>query len=199
MTILEGRPNTALLVIDAQNAILATTASRDSVVGSIGGLIGKARAEGAPVIWIQHSDGGLPLGSEGWQLVPELPRQDGDPLVHKTYGDSFEATDLAEILAGRGAGRLVVAGGQSDACIRATIHGAFARGYDVTLVSDAHTTVDRTEYGGPPAGQIIALTNLSWTYTFAPGRTAEVIPAAEVSFAPPAGADAGADAATGVS
>jgi nicotinamidase-related amidase len=196
MTTLEGRPNTALLVIDAQNAILATTAGRDSVVANIGGLIGKARAEGAPVIWIQHSDDGLPPRSEGWQLVPELPRQDGDPLVHKTYGDSFEATDLAEILAGREAGRLVVAGAQSDACIRATIHGAFVRGYDVTLVSDAHTTVDRTEYGGPPAGQIIALTNLYWTYTFAPGRTAEVVPAAEVSFAPPA---AGADAATGVS
>ena len=184
MTTLEGRPNTALLVIDAQDAILATTAGRDSVVANIGGLIGKARAEGAPVIWIQHSDDGLPVGSAGWQLVPELPRQDGDPLVHKTYGDSFEATDLAEILAGRGAGRLVVAGAQTDACIRATIHGAFARGYDVTLVSDAHTTVDRTEYGGPPAGQIIALTNLYWTYTFAPGRTAEVVPATEVSFAP---------------
>ena len=184
MTTLEGRPNTALLVIDAQDAILATTAGRDSVVANIGGLIGKARAEGAPVIWIQHSDDGLPVGSAGWQLVPELPRQDGDPLVHKTYGDSFEATDLAEILAGRGAGRLVVAGAQTDACIRATIHGAFARGYDVTLVSDAHTTVDRTDYGGPPAGQIVALTNLYWTYTFAPGRTAEVVPAAEVSFAP---------------
>jgi nicotinamidase-related amidase len=184
VTTLEGRPNTALLVIDAQDAILATTAGRDSVVANIGGLIGKARAEGAPVIWIQHSDDGLPVGSAGWQLVPELPRQDGDPLVHKTYGDSFEATDLAEILAGRGAGRLVVAGAQTDACIRATIHGAFARGYDVTLVSDAHTTVDRTEYGGPPAGQIVALTNLYWTYTFAPGRTAEVVPAAEVSFAP---------------
>ena len=184
MTTLEGRPNTALLVIDAQDAILATTAGRDSVVANIGGLIGKARAEGAPVIWIQHSDDGLPVGSAGWQLVPELPRQDGDPLVHKTYGDSFEATDLAEILAGRGAGRLVVAGAQTDACIRATIHGAFARGYDVTLVSDAHTTVDRTEYGGPPAGQIVALTNLYWTHTFAPGRTAEVVPAAEVSFAP---------------
>ena len=190
MTTLEGRPNTALLVIDAQNAILATTAGRDSVIANIGGLIGKARAEGVPVIWIQHSDDGLPRGSEGWQLVPELARQDRDPLVDKTYGDSFEATDLAEILAGRGAGRLVVAGAQTDACVRATIHGAFTRGYDVTLVSDAHTTVDRTEYGGPPAGQIIALTNLYWTYTFAPGRTAEAVPAAEVSFAPPAGADA---------
>ncbi|HEY1666586.1 MAG TPA: cysteine hydrolase family protein [Trebonia sp.] len=186
MSTLEGRPDTALLVIDAQNATLAAGAGRDGVVANIGGLVARARAGGVPVIWIQHSDDGLPLGSAGWQLVPELHRQDGDPLVHKLYGDSFEATDLAEILAGHGIGRLVVAGAQTDACIRATIHGAFVRGYDVTLVSDAHTTDDRSAYGGPPAGQIIALTNLYWSYQSAPGRTAEVVPAAEVAFTPPA-------------
>jgi len=186
MTTLEGRPNTALIVIDAQRSILAAAADREGMVANIGGLLGKARAGGVPVIWIQHSDDGLPLGSAGWQLVPELRRQDGDPLVHKNYGDSFEATDLAEILAGSRVGRLVVAGAQTDACIRATIHGAFTRGYDVTLVSDGHTTNDRSEYGGPPAGQVIALTNLYWSYQAAPGRTAEVVTAAEVSFTPPA-------------
>lgn len=190
MTTLEGRPNTALLVIDPQRAVLAGTAGRDGVVANIGGLVGKARTEGVPVIWIQHSHDGLAVGSEGWQFVPELSRHDGEPLVHKIYGDAFEATDLAEILAGRGVGRLVVTGGQTDACVRATIHGALVRGYDVTLVGDAHTTVERSEYGGPPAGQIIALTNLHWTYTFAPGRTADVVQAADVSFAPSADADA---------
>jgi hypothetical protein len=146
MSTLEGRPDTALLVIDAQNATLAAGAGRDGVVANIGGLVARARAGGVPVIWIQH----------------------------------------AEILAGHGIGRLVVAGAQTDACIRATIHGAFVRGYDVTLVSDAHTTDDRSAYGGPPAGQIIALTNLYWSYQSAPGRTAEVVPAAEVAFTPPA-------------
>jgi nicotinamidase-related amidase len=107
MTTLAGRPDTALLVIDTQHAIPAAAAGRDGVLANIGGLVGKARAEGAPVIWIQHSDDGLPQGSAGWRIVPELSRQDGDPLVHKLYGDSFEATDLAEILAGHGVGRLV--------------------------------------------------------------------------------------------
>jgi nicotinamidase-related amidase len=183
MTILDGRLNTALLVIDVQNDILAAAVGRDEVIANIGGLLATARSEGVPVIWVQHSGDGLPLGSEGWQFVPELPRHDGELVVHKVYGDAFEATGLEEILAGREVGRLVVAGAQSDACIRATIHGALVRGYDVTLVSDAHTTDDRTAYGGPPAGQVIALTNLYWTYTFAPGRTAEAVPAAQVSFA----------------
>jgi nicotinamidase-related amidase len=63
MTTLEGRPNTALLVIDAQNAILAAGAGRDGVVANIGGLVARARDGGVPVIWVQHADDGLPLGS----------------------------------------------------------------------------------------------------------------------------------------
>jgi ribosomal protein S18 acetylase RimI-like enzyme/isochorismate hydrolase len=184
MTTLAGRPNAALLVIDAQNGVLAATADRDSVLANIGVLVARARSEGAPVIWVQHADDGLPHGSDGWQLVPEVSPLDGEPVVHKAYGDSFEGTDLEELLASRAVGRLVVAGAQSDACVRATIHGAFTRGYDVTLVSDAHTTGDRTEYGGPRAGEVIAHTNLYWSYQSAPGRTALTVPTPEVSFAP---------------
>jgi nicotinamidase-related amidase len=184
MTTLTGRPNAALLVIDAQNDVLAAADGRGSVLANIGVLAARARAEGAPVIWVQHADDGLPRGSDGWQLVPELSRLDGEPLVHKGYGDSFEDTDLEQLLAERAIGRLVVAGAQSDGCVRATIHGAFTRGYDVTLVSDAHSTDDRTPDGGPPASQVIAHTNLYWSYQSAPGRTALTVPTPEVSFAP---------------
>ena len=86
------------------------------------------------------------------------------------------------MLAAAGVGRLLVAGGQSDACLRATIHGAFVRGYDVTLVRDAHTTEDRSAYGIPSPEHIIALTNLYWEFTSAPGRIAEVIPLAEIEW-----------------
>jgi nicotinamidase-related amidase len=182
MTILPARPGTALLVIDAQNDVLAAAAGRDQVIANISALAARARAAGVPVIWVLHSDDELVLGSEGWRLVAELAPHDGEPLLNKNYGDSFEATDLEQVLAGRGVGRLVVAGAQSDGCIRATIHGAFTRGYDVTLVSDAHTTDDRSADGGPPAEQIIAHTNLYWTYQSAPGRTAQVSPSDQVSF-----------------
>ena len=53
-------------------------------------------------------------------------------------------------------------GAQTDACIRSTLHGAFIRGYDVTLVADAHTTADQTAWGAPPPDQVIAHTNLYW-------------------------------------
>jgi nicotinamidase-related amidase len=182
MTTLTGRTNTALLVVDAQNDVLAAASGRDQVIAAIGALVSRARDGGTPVIWILHSDEELALGSAGWRLVPELAPHDGEPLLNKNYGDAFEATDLEAVLAGYGVGRLVVTGAASDGCIRATIHGAFTRGYDVTLVSDAHTTDDRTADGGLAAEQVIDFTNLYWGWQSAPGRTADTAAAAQVSF-----------------
>ena len=183
MTTLPGRPNTALLVIDVQNGIVAGAYNRDGVIGNISTLIDKARAENVPVLWVQHSDDGdLALGSESWQYVPELVRGDSEPVVHKRYADSFEDTDLEKLLAEQRVGRLVVTGAQTDECIRSTIHGAFTRGYDVTLVGDAHTTEDLTEYGAPRPEQVVAHTNLYWRYHKAPGRQAGTVDTAEVSF-----------------
>lgn len=182
MTTLSERPDTALLVIDVQKGVVAEAYERDAVVANINTLVEKARAEGVPVVWIQHSDRGLEKGSDDWEYVPELTRREPEPLVHKSYGDSFEDTDLEEVLAAAGVGRLVVTGAETDACIRSTIHGAFARGYDVTLVADAHTAGDKSAWGAPPPDQVIAHTNLYWQYQSAPGRTAAVAGTKEVSF-----------------
>ncbi|NTW38938.1 MAG: cysteine hydrolase [Cellulomonadaceae bacterium] len=182
MTTLENRPNTALLVIDVQNGVVAGNHERDQVVANIGELVAKARSEQVPVVWVQHSDEGLALGSDEWQIVPELAPHDVEPHIRKTYGDSFEATDLEAVLAERGIGRVVVAGAQTDACIRSTLHGAFTRGYDATLVSDAHTTEDQTPWGAPPPDKVIAHTNLYWSYQSAPGRTAGTVATKDVDF-----------------
>ena len=183
MTTLPERPNTALLVIDVQNGVVANVHNRDGVIANINTLVDKARAENVPVVWVQHSDDELPKGTESWEYVPELARQGSEPLVHKSYGDSFEGTELEELLAERGVGRLVVTGAQTDACVRSTLHGAFVRGYDVTLVADAHTTEDLTAFGAPPPDQVIAHTNLSWQWQSAPGRRGTTVDAADVSFA----------------
>ncbi|GAB3164610.1 cysteine hydrolase family protein [Amycolatopsis sp. NPDC004378] len=182
MTTLTDRPNTALLVVDVQNGVMDGAHDRSAVIANIAGLVEKARAAGTEVVWVQHTSDELPRGGEPWQYVPELVRREAEPVVHKEYGDSFEATDLEEVLAARGIGRLVVTGAQTDACIRATLHGAITRGYDATLVSDAHTTEDLSAYGAPAPGQVIAHTNLYWQYHTAPGRTAGIVAAAEVEF-----------------
>ena len=182
MTTLSDRPQTALLVIDVQKGVMAGTHRRDEVIANVGRLVDQARAEGVPLIWVQHSDEGLPQGSEPWEYVPELTREESEPLVHKTHGDSFEGTELEEVLAERRVGRLVVSGAQTDGCIRSTIHGTFTRGYDVTLAEDAHTTEDLSAYGAPSPDLVVAHTNLYWQYHTAPGRTAEVVATEELKL-----------------
>lgn len=183
MSTLENRPNTALLVIDVQNGVVEGAHDRDGVVANIAALVERARLESVPVVWVRHSDEQLAMGSEAWQIVPELTRAEDEPIVEKAYGDSFEGTELEDLLAGLAVGRLVVAGAQTDACIRSTLHGALVRGYDAILVSDAHTTEDNTQWGAPPPAQVIAHTNLYWTYQTAPGRTAGTAATRDVDFA----------------
>ncbi|MDE3134183.1 MAG: cysteine hydrolase [Acidobacteriota bacterium] len=187
MTTLPGRSNTALLVIDVQNGVVDGAVERDAVVARIGSLVARARDAEVPVIWVQHVDEDLPRGSEAWEYVPELVREDHEPLVPKGYGDSFEDTSLEQLLSERAVGHLVVTGAQTDRCIRSTLHGALVRGYDATLVGDAHTTVDLSAYGAPPPEQVIAHTNLYWRDQEAPGRAGAVVAADAVVFGPDAG------------
>jgi nicotinamidase-related amidase len=182
MTTWENRPKSALLVIDVQNGVVASAFERDKTIANIGDAVAKARAAEVDVVWVQQTGDGLAPQSEGWQIVPELPTADGEPVVHKRYGDSFEDTELESLLAARQIGHLFVAGAQSDQCIRATLHGALTRGYDTTLVSDAHTTEDLTSYGAPTPDKVIAHTNLYWQFTEAPGRTAGTVTTADLPF-----------------
>jgi nicotinamidase-related amidase len=182
MATLENRPNTALLVVDVQTKVVDGAHRRDTVVANIGALVEKARRERVAVVWVQHSDEHLAKGSEGWRIVPELTPGVAEPLIEKSYGDSFEDTGLEAVLSGLGVGRLIVVGAQTDACIRSTLHGALVRGYDATLVRDAHTTEDLSKWGAPPPDQVIAHTNLYWTYQTAPGRKAGTVDSKDVSF-----------------
>jgi nicotinamidase-related amidase len=182
MTTLTERPNTALVVIDVQNGIMAGTHNRDGVIANIADLVEKARADDVPVVWVQHSSDEVPNGSEGWLYVPELKQDESEPIVHKRYADAFEETDLEAVLAERKIGRLIVAGAQTDECIRSTLHGAIVRGYDATLVADAHTTEDLTEWGAPTPDKVIDHTNMYWGNHTAPGRRAGTMTTGSVDF-----------------
>jgi nicotinamidase-related amidase len=182
MTTLHNRPNTALLVVDVQNGVVEGAHERDAVVANIGSLVEKARGDQVPVVWVQHSDDQLARESDEWRIVPELAPGDAEPLVEKHYADAFEDSTLETVLSGLAVGRLILAGAQTDECVRSTLHGALVRGYDATLVSDAHTTEDLTEWGAPPPDQVIAHTNLYWTHHKAPGRTAGTVETKDVNF-----------------
>jgi len=114
MTTIENRPNTALLVIDVQNGVVADAYARDTVVANVGTVVDKARAAEVPVVWVQHSSDNLAQGSEQWKIVPELSPDESEPLVQKRYPDSFEETTLESVLDGLAVGR-IASGDDSNA------------------------------------------------------------------------------------
>jgi nicotinamidase-related amidase len=184
MTTLSDRPNIALLVLDVQKGNTGEAHDRDRVIANINTLVDKARAEHVPVIWVQHSDDGMPQGSLAWEYADELnPRRDDEPLVAKGWFDAFEDSDLEQRLAERRVGGVIVTGASTDACIRATLHGAIARGYDATLVGDAHTSEDMSQWGYPRPEEMISYTNRFWDEHAAPGRRGGTVETAKVDFA----------------
>lgn len=176
------RSKTAVVVIDVQNDVVAQAYQRDEVIANIGSVVAKARQAGTQVIWVQHNDDELLPGTEGWQIVPELVPGDDEPVVHKQFRDSFMNTELETELARGEVGRLVVTGSQTDFCVRWTLHGAQARGYDTVLVADAHTTDAESPAGMPNGAEIIAHTNAIWGSQTSPSDSPAVVDAAELNF-----------------
>jgi len=183
MTTLADRPNTAVVVIDLQNDVVANAYRRREVLAVVNTLIERARTAQVPVVWVQHADEDLKAGSEGWQIVAELAPAAEEVIVEKRYRDAFEDTRLEQVLSRLGVGKLIVTGAQTDMCVRSTLHGALVRGYDATLVSDAHTTDDMTHKGAPPPDAVIRHTNMYWRNQRAPGRSGGVIESRDVTFA----------------
>jgi len=183
MTTLADRPNVALVVIDLQNGVVANAYRRHEILTAVNMLIERARIAQVPVIWVRHVDEDLKTGSEEWQIVAELTPVAGESIIDKSYRDAFDDTDLEQVLSRRCIGKLFVTGAQTDMCIRSTLHGALARGYDATLVCDAHTTDDMTQKGAPPPDAVISHTNMYWNKQRAPGRLGGVIESKDIDFA----------------
>ena len=139
MSLFHERDRNAVLVIDVQNEVVEDAFFRDQVIANINTLIESARKSSVPVIWVQHSDEGLPIDSHGWQIVPELIPLEGERIIQKTFRSSFEASNLEDTLSELGVSKLFICGAQTNNCIRHTSHNALDRGYDVVLVSDAHS------------------------------------------------------------
>lgn len=163
--------DSALLVIDLQAGVVADCHDADGVLARSAALVDRARAAGVPVVWVQDH-GGFAEGTPDWELAAPLSRLPHEALVRKTYRDSFADTDLADVLESLEVSRLVMAGAQSDYCMRTTTQAAAARGFDVTLVADAHTTTDAEFEGVRITGeQIIAHTNMYFRGMRYPGQS----------------------------
>ncbi|MEL4358982.1 MULTISPECIES: isochorismatase family protein [unclassified Luteococcus] len=190
MSLFPQRSGDALLVVDVQVGVMQDLWHAHRIIETIVDLVRRARLAGTPVVWVRHQSPGLEAGSQEWQIVPELLPEPGEQIIEKRYGDSFAETDLDDVLAAAGANHVWVTGAQSDFCVRSTLFGALYRGYDTTLVEDAHTAAgasyDALHFTGE---ELVAVVNkLAWT-TRLPGVTSRLCKAADVVFAPVARLD----------
>lgn len=186
-TVREGS-RAVLLVVDVQVGVMVDAWDGPRVIRNLARAVERARSAGTPVIWVQHADDDLPHGSPEWQWVPELVPAAGEPRVSKKFNSSFEETPLEEELAKLGATRIVLAGAATNWCIRATAYGALERGYDLTLVRDAHTTgsLELPDGAVIEAAHIVTELNTAIRYLSYPGRKNDIATAEEVEFGTPA-------------
>lgn len=183
-TVREGNKG-VLLIVDVQVGVMGEAWDAPRVVKNVARAVERARAQGAPVIWVQHSDTDLVRGSPEWQWVPELVPAAGESVIHKQFNSSFEATALEDRLADLGATHIALAGAATNWCIRATAYGALDRGYDLTLIKDAHTTGTMELDNGTriEAESVVHDLNIAMTWLSYPGRKNGTATAEEIDLA----------------
>ncbi len=187
-TVREGSKG-VLLVVDVQVDVVKAAWENQRVVGNVARAVERARDQKVPVIWVQHSDDELVLGTPAWQWADGLSPAEGESRIYKQFNSSFEETELEETLADLGVTHVVLAGAATNWCIRATAYGALDRGYDLTLIKDAHTTESMELENGIviEAANIITELNIAMTWVSYPGRVNGTTGAAEVDFTTPGG------------
>lgn len=185
-TIREGH-RSALIVVDVQVGVVSDVWDKPRIVANIAEAVQRAREEGVPVLWVQHHSDELPRDSAPWQWVPELQPAPSEPLIHKEFNSSFENTTLDAELARLGVTHVVLAGAQTNWCIRATAYGALERGYDLTLVEDAHTTSSMDLASGKTieAARVVDELNIAMKWLAYPDRRNGVTKVEALDFSVP--------------
>ena len=173
-----------LLVVDVQVGVMEGAWNAEVVISNISKVLEKARSSQTPIVWIQHDDEELIEGSPKWEIVPALSPNEGEPILSKHFNSAFERTELADILSNYRTRHIVLVGAASNWCIRATAFGALERGYDLTLVKDAHTTEDMDMGDGTIifAKDIIRELNVGINWVSYPDRKNQMVAADNLEF-----------------
>lgn len=180
MATIRAGQGTVLMVVDVQVGVINAKHGGLQVIANIAELVERARAQGVPVIWVQHDDAELIRDTPQWQWVPELQPAPG----YKHYNSGFEDTPLEAELARLGATHIVLAGAVTNWCIRATAYGALSRGYDLTLAADAHWAhdIDCADGYRITAESLVHDLNLAMQYLEYPGCHNTAVPAAQIAL-----------------
>ncbi len=133
-----------LLVIDLQTAMFNLPRplfDAEAVLENIRGLIDKARAQRAPVIFLRHGGGqGSPFatGSDGWQIHPSVSPAAEERVIEKHHSDAFLGTELDATLKELSVDGVVLCGLVTEGCVDTTTRRAFSLGYEVEVYEGFH-------------------------------------------------------------
>ena len=150
---------TALIIIDMQKGFFEPADpvyNANTLIDNVNKLINLAREARAKIMFIQHNgtkNHPVEEATEGWQLAQKVNVTPDDIKITKSYPDAFLNTSLNEYLNKYGIKKLIIAGLKTEYCIDTTCRRAYSLGYEVTLVSDAHSTYDSQIISAP---QVIA-------------------------------------------
>ncbi|MEW2353644.1 cysteine hydrolase family protein [Spirillospora sp. NPDC029432] len=146
-----------LVLIDYQNTYrsgVMALPDAERALEAGGRLLERARAAGTRVVHVVNDGGpGSPydVRAESGAISPQVAPRDGEPVVVKTFPDSFHRTELQQVLTDMDAGPdLVLAGFMTHMCVASTAQGAFNLGYRPTVVADACATRPLPGPGGTP-------------------------------------------------
>lgn len=147
----------ALLVIDVQlggfdGAMFPPMHNGGDLVEAVNKSIKAVRQRDIPVIFIQHS--GQPGSSfekhtAGWPVHPALDKRPKDDVVHKRESNSFDGTNLEQLLQDQHIDTVITCGLQSEFCVANTSIGALSSGRKVIVLEDAHGTEDTSAADAP--------------------------------------------------
>jgi nicotinamidase-related amidase len=185
MATIRSGNRSVLLVVDFQVGVVKDAWDAPRIGANIVRAVERARAQGVPVVWVQHEDDDMPRGGPQWQFAPELVPAAEELRLCKRYNSAFEETSLEPELARLGATHLVLAGAMTNFCIRSAAYAALERGYDLTLLADAHTTstIERRDGTAVEAQGIVDDLNLAMEHVNYPGRRSRAVATDDAVFA----------------
>lgn len=149
-----------LLIIDVQLGAfdgkkIPTLVNGATALGNIKKLLRKYRAESSPIIYIQDCGdvgGAFEEGTESWRIHPEIMPTAADKVILKRSPSAFDVPELSKTLERQNIRSVMIVGLHSQHCYTNTVLSAIKLGLDVTVVSDAHGTIDSVD---KPAAKIV--------------------------------------------
>lgn len=170
-------PDSALLVIDMQPALMTGAHDHAGVLSRVAALAARARQAGVPVVYLRQRLDGAPA-----DVDPALAPEPGDVVLDKDSADAFLGTTLDDVLRDHAVRMVVVTGYATECCVDSTARGVLSHGYDLVLAADGHSTPDRPDGVVPSAAQIIGHHNATFGIIQYAGRMTTVVPADEIRF-----------------